>query len=70
MSVTQAQRRKLGEIAKRAGRGITLARVARTALGLAAVSEAMDQKQMAALGHLRVRYGRRFGRLYGGEVYT
>ncbi|MDE0227293.1 MAG: hypothetical protein OXJ62_00380 [Spirochaetaceae bacterium] len=50
ISVTRAQRRKLGELAKRAGRGITLARVARAALdqGLDAVSEAMDQERMAA----------------------
>ena len=50
ISVTQAQRRKLGELAKRAGSGITIARVARAALdqGLAAVSEAMDREQMVA----------------------
>ena len=52
ISVTQAQRRRLGELARRAGRGITMARVARAALdqGLDAVSEAMDQEQMAAAG--------------------
>ena len=32
VSVTQAQRRKLGELAKRAGSGVTMARVARAAL--------------------------------------
>ena len=52
ISVTQAQRRRLDELARRAGRGTTMARVARVALdqGLDAVSEAMDQEQMAAAG--------------------
>ena len=47
--VTGAQRRKLGELARRAGRGVTLARVARAALdeGLDEVSRAMDQERMA-----------------------
>ena len=50
ISVTQAQRRRLGELAKRAGRGVTMGRVARAALdkGLDAVSAAMDQEQAAA----------------------
>ena len=41
---------RLGEIAKRAGPGITLARVARAALGagLDKVSEAMDRERTAA----------------------
>ena len=49
ISVTRAQRRRLGELAKRAGRGITMARVARAALdaGLDQVSRAMDQERMA-----------------------
>ena len=52
ISVTQAQRRKLGELAKRAGRGVTMARVARAALdeGLDVVSEAMDRERMVAAG--------------------
>lgn len=52
ISVTRAQRRRLDELAQRAGRGITMARVARAALdqGLDAVSEIMDQEQMAAAG--------------------
>ena len=50
ISVTREQRRRLGEIAKRAGRGVTLARVARAALdeGLDKVSEAMDRERTAA----------------------
>jgi len=50
ISVTQAQRRRLGEFAKRAGRGDTIGRVARAALdkGLDAVSAAMDQEQAAS----------------------
>ena len=50
ISVTRAQRRRLGEFASRAGRGITMARVARAALdaGLDAVSEAMDRERTAA----------------------
>ena len=50
ISVTQAQRRRLGELAKRAGRGVTMGRVARAALdkGLDAVSATMDQEQAAA----------------------
>ena len=50
ISVTRTQRRKLGELARRAGRGVTLARVARAALdqGLDAVSEAMDRERTAA----------------------
>ena len=50
ISVTRAQRRKLGEIAIRAGRGITMARVARAALdaGLDEVRRTMDQERMAA----------------------
>lgn len=50
ISVTRAQRRRLGELARRAGRGITMARVARAALdaGLDAVSEAMDRERTAA----------------------
>ncbi|MDE0026204.1 MAG: hypothetical protein OXP69_17485 [Spirochaetaceae bacterium] len=50
ISVTPAQRRRLGELAKRAGRGVTMGRVARAALdkGLEAVSAAMDQEQAAA----------------------
>ena len=50
ISVTQTQRRRLGELAKRAGRGATMGRVARAALdkGLDAVSDAMDQEQAAA----------------------
>ena len=52
ISVTQAQRRKLGELAKRAGRGVTMARIARAALdeGLDVVSEAMDRERMAVGG--------------------
>ena len=52
ISVTQAQRRKLGELAKRAGRGVTMARVARAALdeGLDVVSAAMDRERMVAAG--------------------
>ena len=48
ISVTRAQRRRLGELAQRAG-GVTLARVARAALdeGLDEVSRAMDQERMA-----------------------
>ena len=44
------QRRSLGELAKRAGRGVTMGRVARAALdkGLDAVSAAMDQEQAQA----------------------
>ena len=51
ISVTQTQRRRLGELAKRAGRGVTLARVARAALdaGLDAVSAAMDRERTALL---------------------
>ena len=51
ISVTRAQRRRLGELAKRAGRGITMARVARAALdaGLDAVSEAMDRERRPPL---------------------
>ena len=47
ISVTRAQRRRLDELAQRAGRGITIARVARAALdqGLDAVSAAMDQER-------------------------
>ena len=43
ISVTQTQRRRLGELAKRAGRGVTMGRVARAApdKGLDAVSAAM-----------------------------
>ena len=43
-------RRRLGELAKRAGRGVTMGRVARAALdkGLDAVSAAMDQEQASA----------------------
>ncbi|MDE2768576.1 MAG: hypothetical protein OXI70_10865 [Chloroflexota bacterium] len=50
--VTPAQRRRLGELARRAGRGVTMARVARAALdeGLDKVSEAMDQERTAAGG--------------------
>ena len=50
ISVTRAQRRRLGELTKRAGRGITMARVARAALdaGLDAVSEAMDRERTTA----------------------
>lgn len=50
ISVAQAQRCRLGEFAKRAGRGVTMGRVARAALdkGLDAVSAAMDQEQAAA----------------------
>ena len=51
ISVTRAQRRRLGELAKRAGRGITMARVARALdVGLDKVSEAMDQERIAAAG--------------------
>ena len=50
ISVTREQRRRLGELARRAGRGVTLARVARAALdeGLNQVSEAMDRERTAA----------------------
>ena len=50
ISVTREQRRRLGELARRAGRGTTMARVARAALdvGLDQVSRAMDQERMAA----------------------
>ena len=50
ISVTRTQRRKLGELARRAGRGTTMARVARAALdvGLDQVSEAMDRERTAA----------------------
>ena len=48
ISVTRTQRRRLGELAKRAGRGVTLARVARAALD--AVSEAMDRERTATDG--------------------
>ena len=50
ISVTREQRRRLGELAKRAGRGVTLARVARAALdeGLDQVSEAMNRERTAA----------------------
>ena len=50
ISGTRAQRRRLGELAQPAGRGITMARVARAALdaGLDAVSEAMDRERPAA----------------------
>ena len=50
ISVTRTQRRRLGELAKRAGRGTTMARVARAALdaGLDQVSEAMDRERTAA----------------------
>ena len=46
ISVTRAQRRRLGELAQRAGRGITMARVARAALdaGLDQVSRTMDHE--------------------------
>ena len=52
VSVTQAQRRRLGELARRAGRGVTMARVARAALdeGLDKVSEALDQERPSAAG--------------------
>ena len=52
ISVTAAQRRRVAELAKRAGRDITMARVARAALdvGLDRVSEAMDQERSAAAG--------------------
>ena len=52
ISITRAQRRKLGELAKRAGHGVTMARVARAALdeGLDVVSQAMDRERMAAAG--------------------
>ena len=50
ISVTQAQRGRLGGLAKRAGRAVTIGRAARTALdkGLDTVSAAMDQVQAAA----------------------
>lgn len=50
ISVTRAQRRRLDELAQRAGRGITIARVARAALdqGMDAVSAAMDQERTPA----------------------
>ena len=49
ISVTQAQRRKLGELAKRAGRGVTDgADCPRGAgRGLGVVSEAVDRERMA-----------------------
>ena len=50
ISVTQAQRCTLGELARCAGRGVTMGRVARAALdkGLDAVRSAIDQEQAAA----------------------
>ena len=50
ISVTREQRRRLGDLAKRAGRGTTMARVARAALdvGLDQVSKTMDRERTAA----------------------
>ena len=48
IGVTQVQRRRLGERAKRAGCGVTWGRVARAALDNGAVSAATDQEQAAA----------------------
>ena len=52
ISVTPGAAARLGELAQRAGRGITIARVAPAALdvGLGRVSEAMDQERPAASG--------------------
>lgn len=50
ISVTREQRRRLGDLAKRAGRGTTMARVARAALdvGLDQVSETMERERTSA----------------------
>ena len=49
ISVTREQRRRLGELARRAGSGTTMVRDARPALdvGLDHVSEAMDRERTA-----------------------
>lgn len=61
ISVTRAQGRRLDELAQRAGRDITIARVARAALdqGLDAVSAAMDQERPPAAADERKERGTR-----------
>lgn len=56
ISVTRAQRRRLDDLAQRARRRITVARVARAApdQGMDAVSAAMDQERTPP--HLWMRY--------------